>query len=108
MKIFGIQVGNKSGVELAIDEALVLIDEKRFDDAVKVIEDKALAREPDNRRAILHLGVCYMLKEDYDEAERVLEPLMRQRQMDSEKAAAHIALDKIKTLRKEREKGEGK
>lgn len=103
-KIFGIQVGQKTGVELAIDEAIVLIGEQRYDDAIRVIEDKALAREPDDRRSILHLGLCYMLKgeveaEFLDRAEEFFRPLLERRGMDSEKAAAEIALDKIRRLR---------
>lgn len=101
MKIFGIQVGAKSGVELAIDEALILITEKRYDEAVTVIETKALAREPENRRALLHLGLCHMLKGDFDRAEAILKPLTGMKGMDSEKAAAQIALEKTAKLRKE-------
>ncbi len=103
MKIFGIQVGAKSGVELAIDEALVLIGEERFDDAIMVIENKALAREPGDRRSLLHLGLCHMLKGDLDRSEGILKPLAEGRGMDSEKAAAQIALEKVARLRSGRE-----
>ncbi len=99
MKIFGVQVGAKTGVELAIDEALVLIGEERFDEAIQVIENKALAREPDNRRSLLHLGLCYMLKGDLDRADAILKPITDARGMDSEKAAAQIAMEKIAKLR---------
>lgn len=99
MKIFGMQIGAKTGVELAIDEALVLIEEKRFDEAIRVIRDKALAREPDDARSHLHLGICYMLKGDYDEAENLFRPLAAIRHMTSEKAAAQIALEKVASLR---------
>lgn len=99
MKIFGIQIGAKTGAELAIDEALVLIEEKRFDEAIRVIRDKALAREPDDPRALLHLGICHMLNGDYDEAESYFRPLTAIRHMTSEKAAAQIALEKVANLR---------
>lgn len=103
MKIFGIQVGNKTGVELAIDEALILMGEKRYDDAITVIEKKALARKPDDRRSLLHLGICRMLQHRFDEAEEILIPLTQQKHMDSEKAAAQISLEKVAMLRKEKE-----
>lgn len=103
MKIFGLQVGSKSGVELAIDESLVLINEKRYDEAAAVLMDKALAREPGDRRSILHLGLCRMLQGNLDEAESILRPLTEQKHMDSEKAAAEITLEKVAKLRKEQE-----
>lgn len=101
MKIFGIQVGSKSGAELAIDEALILIGEERYDDAARVIEEKALAREPGDRRSLLHLGICRMLQGRLNDAEAILEPLTHRKGMDSEKAAAHIALEKVARLRRE-------
>lgn len=102
MKIFGIQLGSKTGVELAIDEALILIGEERYDEAARVINDKALAREPNNRRALLHLGLCRMFQNRFDEAEELLTPLTREKYMDSEKATALIALEKTAQLRKEK------
>ncbi len=99
MKIFGIQVGQKTLEEMAIDEAMLLVAEQRYDEAIQVIETKALGRNPDDRRALLHLGICCMLKGDYDKAESVLKPLVDRRGMDSEKAAALIAMDKVAALR---------
>ncbi len=99
MKIFGLQVGQKTLAEMAVDEAMLLVGEQRYDEAVQVIENKALSRNPDDRRALLHLGICLMLKGDYDRAEAVLAPLTERRGMDSEKAAALIALDKVAKLR---------
>lgn len=101
MKIFGIQVGAKTGVELAIEEAIVLIGEKRYDDAAAVIQDKALAREPGDRRSLLHLGICRMMQGRLDDAEKIFVPLIAQRHMDSEKAAAQIAMERVAVLRKE-------
>ena len=90
----------KDIISLAIEEALGLLEEKNFDAAIAVIEEKALTRVPDHRRALLHLGICYMLKGELDKAEEILTPLSKQQRMDSESAAALIALDKISQDRK--------
>lgn len=102
MKIFGIQIGNKTSLELAIDEAILLLNEQRYNEAAQIIKTKALSQNPKDRRALLHLGVCRMMQERLDEAEAILRPLTNQKQMDSEKAAAQIALEKVKKLRKEK------
>lgn len=99
-KIFGFQVGKPTLVEMAIDEAIALITEGEFDNAIAVINDKALSRNPDDRRAILHLGIAHMMKKDYDRAISILVTLTERKGMDSEKAAAEIAIDKIKRDRK--------
>ncbi|MDR3210653.1 MAG: tetratricopeptide repeat protein [Planctomycetota bacterium] len=89
-------LGRKKGpIEHAIDEALSLLEEKDYDAAIAVIQNKALTREPENRRAILHLGICYMLKGELDQAETILRTVVRKGGMDSESAAALIALEKI-------------
>lgn len=99
-KIFGFQVGKPTLVEMAIDEAIALISEGEFDNAIAVINDKALSRSPEDRRAILHLGIAHMMKKDYDRAISILVTLTERKGMDSEKAAAEIAIDKIKRDRK--------
>ena len=96
MDLVGFLFGKRNDpVSLAIEEALNLLEERRFDEALAVIREKALAREPRNRRALLHLGVCHMLKGEFDEAEEILNPIASLKPMDSEVAAARIALDKI-------------
>lgn len=92
LSLFGIK---KDAISLAIDEAIALIEEGNYDEAMKVIHEKALGRNPAHRRALLHLGLCHMLKGELDEAERILKPVSIQSRMDSESAAASIALDKI-------------
>ncbi len=82
-------------ISLAIDEALALLEESNYDEAIAVINTKALGRDPQHRRAILYLGICHMLKGDLDQAEEILKPLSETVRMDSESAAALIALDKI-------------
>ncbi len=91
----------KDVITLAIDEAIALMGEKDWDAAIAVLEEKALSRNPEHRRAVLHWGICHMLKGEYAKAEDVLVPLTQQKGMDSERAAAEIALDRIKTLRAE-------
>lgn len=89
----------KDAISLAIDEALALLEEKNYDAAIAIIHEKALSRNPEHSRAILHLGICHMLRGDWDDAEHILLPLTRRSRMDSESAAASIALDKIKADR---------
>ncbi len=72
MDIMSFIFGKKKDViSLAIDEALALLEEKNFDGAIVVLQEKALSRVPDHRRALLHLGICHMLKGEYAEAEYV-------------------------------------
>lgn len=98
-KIFGIQIGKPDLIEMALDEAIGLMNEENFDAAIAVIHDKALSRDPNNRRAILHLGIAHMVKGELDRAEELLTPLTRQRHLDSERAAAEIALEKVASER---------
>lgn len=93
----------KDIISLAIDEALGLLEEKDYDGAITVLHEKALSRDPGHRRALLHLGICHMLKGELDTAEEILDPISKTVRMDSESAAAHIALDKIKNDRKKLE-----
>lgn len=99
-KIFGIQFGKPTVIELAVEEAIALITEEDYDAAIEVLENKALSRNPEDRRALLHLGIAHMMKMDYDKAEEVLVPLTERKGMDSERAAAEIALGKIARERK--------
>lgn len=101
MDLFGFILGRKKDViSLAIDEALALLEEKDYDAAIAVIHEKALSRHPEHSRALLHLGICHMLKGELDKAEEILTPLSKRTRMDSESAAAMIALDKIAADRK--------
>ena len=101
MDIMGFITGKKKDIiSLAIDEALELLAENNFDQAIAVIREKALSRNPEHRRALLHLAICYMLKGDFDPAEELLKPLAANSRLDSESAAALIALDKIAADRK--------
>ena len=101
MDLMGFITGKKKDIiSLAIDEALELLEEKNFDGAIAVIQEKALSRNPEHRRALLHLGICHMLKGDFDQAEELIKPLSLNTPMDSESAAALIALDKIAKDRK--------
>lgn len=101
MDIMSFIFGKKKDlISLAIDEALGLLEEENYDAAIAVLREKALSREPSHRRALLHLGICHMLKGEFDAAEEVLEPVSRTMKMDSESAAARIALDKIAADRK--------
>lgn len=97
----------KDIITLAIDEAIELMGLQEYDAALKVLEEKALARNAEHRRALLHWGVCHMLKGDFVRAEEVLIPISRQKTMDSERAAAEIALDRIKKMKKEKAAGNG-
>ncbi len=99
LEIFGIK--KRDVISLAIDEAIALMGEEEYDEAISVIETKCLRRNPQDKRSLLHLGVCYMLKKDYDQAEKILKPLAGPGKMDSEKAAASIALEKIAKNRRE-------
>lgn len=101
-KIFGIQIGKPSLLEMAIDEAIALMGEEDYDAAIEVLEQKALGREPDNRRALLHLGIAHMVKGNLDTAESLLQPLTQQKHLDSERAAAEIALEKVARERAKR------
>ena len=92
----------KDIISLAIEEALGLLEEENYDAAIAIIHEKALSRNPEHRRALLHLGICHMLKGDLDKAEEILKPLSVQHRMDSESAAALIALDKIAQDRKKK------
>ena len=97
----------KDIVSLAIDEAIELMGLKEYDAAVKVLEEKALTRQPEHRRALLHLGICHMLMREYDRAEELLTPLAGRHGMDSERAAAEIALEKIQKMKAEEAGGNG-
>lgn len=97
----------KDVISLAIDEALALLEEKNYDAAIAILHEKALSRNPDHSRAVLHLGICHMLRGDWDDAERILTPLTRRTRLDSESAAAAIALDKIKADRAKAAAGNG-
>lgn len=97
----------KDLITLAIDEAIELMGEKEYDSAIQVLEEKALRRNPEHRRAVLHWGICQMLRGDFARAEEALVPLTRQKGMDSERAAAEIALERIKRLRAEKTAREG-
>lgn len=99
LSLFGIK---KDAISLAIDEAIALIEEGNLDEAIAVIHEKALKRNAAHRRALLHLGLCHMLKGDLDEAESILKPVSVQARMDSESAAASIALEKIASERAKR------
>lgn len=90
----------KDPISLAIEEALALLEEKSYDAAIMVLRDKGLARDPGHRRTLLHIGICHMLKGEFDQAEDILLPISKQSRMDSESAAALIALDKIANDRK--------
>ena len=101
MGAFDFLLGKKNDpVTRAIGDAIALLEEKNFDEAITVIHSRALAREPDNARAILHLGLCHMLKGEFDTAEQYLSPLAGKKGLDSETALARIALDKIAKDRK--------
>lgn len=89
----------KDPASMAIEEALTLLEEKNFDAAIQVLREKALSRDPGHRRALLHLGICHMLKGELDVAEGILSPIANRSGMDSEIAAAGIALDKIRADR---------
>ena len=96
MDLFGWLTGRKKDIiTLAIDEAVELLGEKNYDAAIALIHEKALSRNPEHTRALLHLGISHMLKGELDTAEEILMPLARRTRMDSESAAASIALDKI-------------
>ncbi len=102
LELFGLK--KRDIISLAIDEAIALMGEESYDEAIAVIENKCLRRNPQDKRSLLHLGVCHMLKKDYDEAERILKPLTGPGKMDSEKAAASIALEKIARHRRDETK----
>lgn len=101
-KIFGIQIGKPSLIEMAIEEAIAHMGEEDYDTAITIIREKALSREPENRRAILHLGIAHMVKGDLEVAESLLLPLTKQKHLDSERAAAEIALEKVARERAKR------
>ena len=105
MQIFGMRIGKTDPITKAIDEAIDLLEEQEFDEAIRVLREKGLGRNPEHRRTRLHLGIAYMLKGDLDEAESVIRPLTEQRHMDSEKAAAEIALEKIASDRAKKSDG---
>lgn len=90
----------KDPVSRAIDDAIELLEEKDFDGAIAVIQEKALARDPEHRRARLHLGIAHMLKGELETAEAILAPIAGERHLDSESAAARIAMDRIAARRK--------
>lgn len=98
MSMLGLK--KKDIFSLAIDEALALLELEEYDNAIGVLKEKALARDPGHRRVLLHLGICHMLKGEIDLAEEILHPIARQARLDSESAAAQIALDKIASDRK--------
>ncbi|MDR0362359.1 MAG: tetratricopeptide repeat protein [Planctomycetota bacterium] len=98
MNLLGLK--KKDIFSLAIDEALALLDLQEYDNAIAILKEKALSRDPGHRRVLLHLGICHMLKGDMDLAEEILRPIAKQVRMDSESAAAQIALDKIASDRK--------
>jgi tetratricopeptide (TPR) repeat protein len=105
MDLPGLFGRKKDIVTLAIDEAIELMELKEYDAAVKVLEEKALARQPEHRRALLHLGVCRMLMGEYARAEETLTPLAGRKTLDSERAAAEIALEKIRKMKMEADAG---
>lgn len=89
---------------LAIEEAIAMMEGGDFTAAIDVLRTKALAKEPEHRRARLHLGVSLMLGGDLDSAEAEFLRLLpaNGRWNDSESATARIALDRIKALRCEK------
>ena len=89
---------------LAIEEALAMIEAGDFAAAIGVLRTKALAKEPEHRRARLHLGVALMLGGELNAAEAEFLHLLpaKGRWNDSESATAQIALDRIKSLRGEK------
>ncbi len=87
-------------ISLAIEAAIVCLEDKNYDEAIETLHKRALSRDPEHRRALLHLGIAHMLKGEFDTAEELLVPLTRVSGMDSESAAAKIALDKIARDRK--------
>lgn len=92
----------KDPVFRAIEEAIDLIEEKNFDEALDVLHNKALRRDPASARALLHVGVAHMLKGELDTAESFLRPLADAAgKLNSEKAAAQIALERVAALRRE-------
>lgn len=94
--------GKKDPVFRAVEEAIDLLEEQNYDEALEVLHNKALRRDPENKRALLHVGVTHMLKGDLDTAERYLTPIANDpERMNSEKAAAQIALQRVAKLRKE-------
>ncbi len=96
--------GKKDPVFRAVEEAIDLLEEQKYDEALDVLHAKALRRDPANKRALLHVGVAHMLKGELDEAERRLRPIAESAEkMDSDKAAAQIALERVAALRKEKE-----
>jgi thioredoxin-like negative regulator of GroEL len=103
MSMFGLR--KKDVFSLAIDEALALLELEEYDNAIRILREKALARDPGHRRVLLHLGICHMLKGETERAEEILLPVSRQARMDSESAAAQIALDKIAADRKKERGG---
>lgn len=103
MDLFSLFGRKKDIITLAIDEAIELMGLKEYDAAITVLKDKALFRNPEHRRALLHLGVCKMLQGELDGAEEILRPLTAPKVMDSEKAAAEIALARIERIRQGKE-----
>ena len=94
--------GKKDPVFRAVEEAIDLLEEQNYDEALEVLHNKALRRDPENKRALLHVGVTHMLKGELDAAERYLTPIATDSdKMNSEKAAAQIALQRVAKLRKE-------
>ncbi len=95
--------GRKDPVYRAVQRAIELMEEGDLDGALDTLHGKALSREPENTRALLHVGVVHMLKGDLDEAERFVRPIAEAAgKMESNKAAAQIALERIAALRKEK------
>jgi Flp pilus assembly protein TadD len=88
-------------VSLAIEEAISMMETGDFTAAIDTLRTKALAKEPEHRRARLHLGVSLMLGGELDAAEAEFLHLLPpdRRWSDSESATARIALDRIKALR---------
>lgn len=98
--------GRSDPVFLATEEAIRLMQLEEYDGAVDILHNRALRHDPQNRRALLHLGLARMLQGRLDEAEDILTPIAGQKAMDSEKAAAQIALERIAELRGEQHRGE--
>ena len=91
----------KDPVSRAIEDAIELMEAGEHAAAIAVIRDRALALDPDHRRARLHLGIAMMLKGDLSDAEKELSAVAGpgRRWSDSEGAAAMVALDRVASLK---------
>lgn len=82
-------------VSMLIEEALAMMGEGEYAEAIALIEEKILAKDPDHPRANLHLGLAYMLKGDKETARSILRPFAERPYLDSDTAMAKIAMDKM-------------